>query len=125
MKICQQRVHDLKLKRRKNKNARFARINIEFFSVLCGDAFENANGRRSDGDDAIAGFFRFIHGANRFVAKFESFLVHFVRVKRFGFDGHESSEADGQSDKANFHAARANLAEQFGRKMQTRRRRGD
>ena len=109
MEVCQQRVHDLKLKRRINENVRPTLVNIEFSVVPGGNAFKHTHGRRADGDDAATGAFGLVYGMRGFFAKLELFFMHFVRGQRFGFHRGKRAGSDVQRDKANGHAARANF----------------
>ena len=125
MKVRQQCVHDFELTRRTDKNTGFALASIDFSLILRGDAFQRAHAGCANGDDALSGFFHFIHDPGGFFTNFKPFLVHLVRGKRFRFHRRKCPKADVQGDKADFHAPRANFIKQCLRKMQTGGRCGD
>ena len=117
MKVRQQCINNLKLRRRKKEYVSFSLINIEKSSIQARHGFQAACGCGTDGDNAVPGFFGGVYGGNRFRANLKILRVHLVLGDIFNLHRQKSSRADVQGDKANLHVARPDFFQNFRREM--------
>src|SRR5262245_27227334 len=101
MKICEQNIHDLKLKRRMNENFRstctkgIRRRKKSRHAQI----FQDANACRANSNDTPSRPFCFTNRTHGFLTYLESFFMHPVIRNFFAFHWSKSSDAYVQSQK--------------------------
>ena len=123
MKVGDKGVHGFEAVAGVDEDARVTRKGTDR-AVRVGDAFECAAGRRSNADDAAARAATLVDDARAFLGNREKLGVHDVFVQAIDLYGAERPQTHVEHHGCDRNAHGADLFEQFGRKVQPRRRSG-
>src|SRR5258705_13592698 len=125
MKVGQEPVDDLKVKRGVDEDVCFPGTWNDLATISSSDCFENADRGCADSNDPTSFGASGIHGACGLFGHEKCFGVHDMVLDLFGFDRSKCAEADMQCNKMNLNCPDAESLEEIFGEVQARSGRGD